>query len=416
MNLLQRTFRSWWQVPRRVSDRVDHRTVSFLELFYDLVYVVLIAEVAHILAGHVDLEGLGRFIFLFVIVWWAWLNGATYHDLHGNNHDLRTRVFTFLQMIFVGCMAVFAHDALGKTYIGFALSFAGFQLLFAYLWWRVGVYDPAHRPLSRPYVLGYLITTVLYVVSVWVPAPVRFYLWAIALALSLLLPFVSNLRARQNSQVQAQLDRAFTISHSGIERFGLFTIIVLGEVIVGVIRGLQSVANLDWLTGATAMLGMLLAVGIWWIYFDLISGNKPRPGRGSAMAWLYLHLPLTMGITAIGAAVLNVTEHAGDRMPAEVRWLLVVAVIVVLITIALLLRTLSSEGEFQQLQQVAGVSLLTAAGVSVLFGLLNIEAIYLLCALVAVMLTLIGIGLWLWIRTLDGGEVAGRASGELSEQ
>jgi low temperature requirement protein LtrA len=198
-------------------------------------------------------------------------------------------------MIFVGAMAVYAHDALGKTYAGFAIAFAGFQLLFAYLWWRTGAYDPAHRPLSQPYVLGYLISTVFYVVSIWMPAPERFYLWAGALALSLLIPFLSNLRERQNTQVQAQLDRAFTISHSAVERFGLFTIIVLGEVIVGVIRGLQSVPNLDWLTGATALLGMLLAVGIWWIYFDLISGNKPRPGRGSAMAWIYLHLPLNNG-------------------------------------------------------------------------------------------------------------------------
>jgi low temperature requirement protein LtrA len=178
-------------------------------------------------------------------------------------------------------------------------------------------------------------------------------------------------------------------------------------VIVGVIRGLQSVPNLDWLTGATALLGMLLAVGIWWIYFDLISGNKPRPGRGSAMAWIYLHLPLNMGITAIGAAVLNVTEHAGDPLPGEVRWLLVGSVVVVLVTVALLLRTFRSEGAFQRLQQVAGVSIMMAAGVSGVLGLLTMEAIYLLCVLVAVMLAPIGIGLWLWMKTLDGGDVMG---------
>ena len=93
MTELRRTFRQWWQIPRRVSDRPEERTISFLELFYDLVYVVLIAQIAHSLAGHVDLAGFGQFVFLFVLVWWAWLNGALYHDLHGNN-DIRTRVFT----------------------------------------------------------------------------------------------------------------------------------------------------------------------------------------------------------------------------------------------------------------------------------------------------------------------------------
>ena len=73
------------------------RSVTFLELFYDLVYVVLIAQLAHALSEHVDLKGIFGFAFLFIIVWWAWLNGASYHDYHGNN-DIRSRVFTFLQM------------------------------------------------------------------------------------------------------------------------------------------------------------------------------------------------------------------------------------------------------------------------------------------------------------------------------
>jgi low temperature requirement protein LtrA len=92
---LRTTFRLWWQPLRRLRDRESHRQVTFLELFYDLVYVVLIAELAHALSGHVDLVGLVGYAFLFVVVWWAWLNGTLYHDLHGNN-DIRTRVFTFL--------------------------------------------------------------------------------------------------------------------------------------------------------------------------------------------------------------------------------------------------------------------------------------------------------------------------------
>ena len=126
------------------------------------------------------------------------------------------------------------------------------------------------------------------------------------------------------------------------------------------------------------------------------------------MAWLYLHLPLTIGITAIGAAVLNVTEHVGEPLLDGVRWLLVGSVAVVLVAIALLLRTIRSQDEFQKLQQVAGVTIVAAAGVSGLLGFSNLETIYLLCALVAVLLVPIGIGLWLWMQTLEGGEVAVR--------
>jgi len=87
-------FRRWWQPPRPASEHPEERRITFLELFYDLVYVVIIAELSHALAGNISLAGIGVFVFLFVIVWWAWFNGAIYHDLHGNN-DIRTRVFTF---------------------------------------------------------------------------------------------------------------------------------------------------------------------------------------------------------------------------------------------------------------------------------------------------------------------------------
>ena len=137
------------------------RRVTFLELFYDLVYVVLIAELAHALSYQVDAAAVGKFAVLFFIVWWAWLNGTLYHELHGNN-DIRTRVFTFLQMFAVAAMAVFAHNAIGKGSTGFALAYAAFQLILTYLWWRTGVHDPDHRPLSRPYVALFLLTTGLF--------------------------------------------------------------------------------------------------------------------------------------------------------------------------------------------------------------------------------------------------------------
>lgn len=84
MTLQRIRFRDWWQPPKRLIDREGARQVTFFELFYDLVYVVLIAELAHALSGHIDLTGLLGYAFLFVVVWWAWLNGTLYHDLHGN--------------------------------------------------------------------------------------------------------------------------------------------------------------------------------------------------------------------------------------------------------------------------------------------------------------------------------------------
>ena len=400
MSLLKRNFRQWWQPPRKVGTGPAERQVTFLELFYDLVYVVLIAELAHALSAHIGWTGLGSFAFLFIIVWWAWFNGTSYHDLHGNN-DIRTRIFTFLQMLSVIAMAVFAHDALGDTSVGFAWSYAAFQLILTYLWWRTGVHDSDHRPLSRPYVISFLITTLLFITSTFIAAPVRFYFWGAALLVSLLMPMYTFFQGKRNPEVQAQIDLVTTISPSMVERFGLFTIIVLGEVIVGVVSGVTAHHHLDWLIGITGALGAFIAIGLWWVYFDYVSHHLPRPGAVMVSGWFYLHLPLTMGIASVGAAVLNVVERAGDPLDPEMQWLLVGAIAVSLISIAILDNTIQIAPEHQQIHQ-AGRRVMVAAAVLIgLLGLTRLEAIPMLMILVLLMLAPIFTGLRSWLAVVE---------------
>ena len=351
MTLFIRRFRDWWQPPRKASERPEHRQVTFLELFYDLVYVALIAQLSHALSAHITWAGLGSYAFLFVIVWWAWFNGSSYHDLHGNN-DIRTRFFTFLQMLSVVAIAVFAHDALGETSVGFALSYAAFQLILTYLWWRTGVHDPNHRPLSRPYAAIFLLNTLLFASSVFIPTPWRFTLWGLALLLSLLLPIYIYSLGKRDPEAQVEIDIITRVSPSLVERFGLLTIIVLGEVVVGVVNGVTGHHHLSWLVGITAILGTLISIGLWWVYFDSVSHQLPRPSALMVSTWFYLHLPLTMGIAAVGAAVLNVIEGASELIPPEVRWLLVGAIAVSLISIAVLTRTIQLNHIQQQTHRI----------------------------------------------------------------
>lgn len=403
MTVVTRNFRKWWQPPRRTSDREEERTVTFLELFYDLVYVVVIAELSHGLAGHIGLQGFLEFAMLFVLVWFAWLNGAVYHDLHGNN-DIRTRVFTFLQMFTVAAMAVFAHNAFGAGSVGFAISFAAYQLIITYLWWRTGVHDPLHRPLSTPFVYTYLFSTLLFLGSALVPPPWRFYLWGLAMLISVLMPLISFVRRPSDPEVLAEHERSMRPSTSLIERFGLFTIIVLGEVIVGVVRGVAGHHHLTWGVGITAALGMLLAIGIWWLYFDFVSRYKPIDGLLSG-AWIYLHLFMTMSIVATGAAVLNVVEHAGEQMPADVGWLLVGAVAATLIFIALIMGTIQLDQRYLPLYRRGAIVTAVSAILSLGLGFLGLGAILLLTILVLLMLLPVFYGINVWIVVLGAEEI-----------
>ena len=102
------------------------------------------------------------------------------------------------------------------------------------------------------------------------------------------------------------------VTRSLVERMGLFTIIVLGEVVVGVVGGITDAEYRDPLTITTGMIGLTIGMGIWWNYFDTLGRRVPGQ-RGRRLAgWLYSHVPLTMAISASGAAMVSLLEHAGD--------------------------------------------------------------------------------------------------------
>ena len=369
-----------------------------------MVYVAIIAQLAHSLAGHIDPAGVGGFVFLFLIVWLAWLNGTLYHDLHGNN-DIRTRVFTFAQMFTVASMAVFAHHALGESSVGFALSFAAYQLVLTYLWWRTGVHDPHHRPLSQPYSAVFLVSSLLFAGSVFVPMPWRFYLWGLALTLSMLIPLYNLRQGRNDPDIQTQIEIGFSMSPSAVERFGLFTIIVLGEVIIGAVNGLAGHHHLTWGVGLTGALGMLIAIGMWWVYFDFVSHHQPINTLSKTMFWMFTHIPLTMTIVAAGAAVLNIVEHVGEPLGSEVRWLLVGSVGLALISTAFLMRSIQVPPEHYRLYRKGGIITFISGLVILLLGFTSLSTIPLLMVLILLLLTPIFYGVMVWITMLGGEEI-----------
>src|SRR5215208_2048964 len=156
----------WWGPPKNFDDRKYERKISWLELFYDLVYVAAIAELTHQLAAHPSWAQLAYSFLLFSLVFWSWVNGSQYYDLHGND-SIRTRLFTFYQMLAVAAIAITISDAFEGYHQGFAIAFAVIQSLITYLWWSVGLYDPSHRVFNKYYTYNYLIAFVLLITSIF---------------------------------------------------------------------------------------------------------------------------------------------------------------------------------------------------------------------------------------------------------
>ena len=131
--------------------------------------------------------------------------------------------------------------------------------------------------------------------SAFLPDEARMFVWAGYCAIWI---FVIVLAGR----AAVGLSPGVTPTESLVERFGLFTIIVLGEVIFGVVDGLTSAVH-DATTIATGLLALVVGFGFWWIYFDVVGRRLPRSDGRSVANWLLGHLPVTLAIAAAGAGM-----------------------------------------------------------------------------------------------------------------
>src|SRR4030081_1637312 len=96
--------------PRPLGAILVDRRASFLEVFYDLAYVAVIGQASHQLAQHITVRGAAKFAIIFGLIWFAWINGSLYVELHGGE-DGRTRNIVFVQMCILALVAVFTADA-----------------------------------------------------------------------------------------------------------------------------------------------------------------------------------------------------------------------------------------------------------------------------------------------------------------
>jgi low temperature requirement protein LtrA len=266
------------------------------------------------------------FVMLFIPVWWVWI-GATFYNDRFDTDDVGQRVYTFLQILAVAALALSVHNGLGDASQAFALSYAAARVLIIFMWVRGGFYNPVARPLTNRYAMGFSVSLALWTLSVFVDPPWRFIMWGVGLLIDLITPLATL-------QIQRRLPR-YSTSHLP-ERFGLFTIIVLGESVAGTLRGAAEGPALALQTIVAGALGLAMAFALWWLYFDNVMDRPVRPGLFSFAGRTYLHLPLLMGITAIGAGVADVIASESSTLESPLRWLICGAVGVSLLALGLL--------------------------------------------------------------------------------
>jgi low temperature requirement protein LtrA len=309
------------QPPRlRTVEEGGDRSATWLELFYDLVFVVAVAVLGVRLIEDTSWTGLASYLGYFVALWWLWASFTFYADRYDTD-DLVYRLLAVGQIVAIALLAASISSGPAGSTTAFALAYAAARIVLILMYERVRRHVPETRVLVTGYIKGFTAGAAIWLISAFVPEPFRFFLWAIALAVEFATPYIMR-----REQAKVPLD----VSHLP-ERFGLFTILVLGESIAAVVAGL---GGLGWELAPTltAALGVVVATGMWWMYFDNLEGSVVRRRADQAKAWrptvwIYSHLPLAAGVAITGVGLEHAVFEAGeDHAHTASRWLLVGAV------------------------------------------------------------------------------------------
>jgi low temperature requirement protein LtrA len=303
-------------VPRSQTDAgpdsAARRRATWLELFFDLVFVLAVSQLGAVLRADLSPDGFLRFAVLFVPVCWVWIGYSYYADLFDPGdapNALPYRLVMLLAMLDSIVLAIALRDATTPGGSArFALVYAALRLLlvalYAYAAWSV----PAARDLALRHVVGFGAGAAIWLASLAVPLPARFVVWAIGLAVEIAAPIWAYLTT---PVVPAQR------SHMP-ERLGLFTLIVLGEAIVVVGAGVAA-TEWAWRSMLTAALGFAIAACVWQLYFERFDEDAFSRAAASgsrrviaiAFVYGYGHFFVYAGITAASVGIELAIGEAG---------------------------------------------------------------------------------------------------------
>ena len=302
----------------------SNRSATRLELFFDLAFVLVVAQCADLLAKDETWSGGLKFAALLAIGWWAWASTT----LYANRFDTDDTLFRLLTLIGMGgviAMAAGVDGVTGPTGRWFALAYLALRVVliagYVRAWWHV----PDARSTVRPYLLGHAAGAAFWLASVVVPTPARYVLWGLGVAVDLIGP---TLAARLKDGIPLHMEHL-------PERFGLFVILVLGESVAAAVTGVH---DGGWKHGVvtTAALSFVVVAALWWSYFDLSGGaakrrlleeGTERTRQGVHDFYVYAHLPIAISLAAIAVGLEHAVLHgADDHLSAGTRGVLGVGI------------------------------------------------------------------------------------------
>lgn len=319
--------RSRWFHRPLVHAAGRHKPVTWLELFYDLIFVAAFVQLADGLLEHFDRDGVFVAAATFVPLWLVWTGFSVFANRFLLDDALH-RLSVLLQMFAIGGMALAAPQVLEGELTHFALATALAFGVTALMHARVAMQNHQARGYALYWMFAHAQAAGLWLAAGLLETHFAPLLAAIGTALLLLAP--AHPRARVLS------DRfPIDVTHLA-ERFGLLTLIVLGESFVDVVNGFYA-HEVQPETYVSAAQLLLVTCGLWWMYFDDVAGAKIRNGRAGFAIWFYAHPPLQAAVLATGVSTERAVAFTWEAPAAGLeRWMLAGSVALVFFAVAVI--------------------------------------------------------------------------------
>ncbi len=311
---------------RLSATRREGERVTPLELFFDLVFVLAITQCTALMSHHPTWSGLAQGLLVLGVLWWAWVGYAWLTSVI-DPEEGAVRLVIFGAMAAMLIVSLCVPEAFGHLALTFALAYGAFRVAHIALFMLATEDDAAFRRS----VVGLAVSTAVAVgllgAASFLDGFAQGALWGLALFLDMAGPYFFGAEGWK-----------LMPTHFA-ERHGLIVIIALGESIVAI--GVGAAGALDLGIGAVAVLGVVLAAAMWWVYFDVVALVSTRrlaeaeAGRAqnelARDSYSYIHLALVAGIVLVALGMKKAIGHSSEELDSVIAFALLGGVAIYLL-------------------------------------------------------------------------------------
>ncbi len=272
---------------------LDFRRVSWLELFFDLVYVVAIMKLSLFLKAHLDPRGVVEAMGMFLLLTWTWVTHTNYTNRFETEHETWFQMTTFVQMFFVMGMALSVPESYASLWL-FTLFYVLTRTVQLWCFYRqLDLVRPEHRDIITYIIHSISLATILWVCSLFVSGPFRLLFMLAAFVTDFGFPLFHPTKVNRLPNHLEHLP----------ERYGLFGILVIGEVLISLILSTEGVRTLQLSELLIMFYVFLTCLFFFWSYFELANRQLSRSLGQDIIPFVYGHLPLFFSVLIFSGGV-----------------------------------------------------------------------------------------------------------------